>query len=329
VPKKKVIVTGHQEILAIARSALLAEGHALVNLAGTLDDHFADLVERIHASKGRLILSGVGKSAIIAQKTCATLNSIGISSAFLHAADALHGDLGIIGEHDLILFISKSGNTPEIKVLVPQIRILGNPILAIVTDPGSYLESQAEITVILPVSSEACPNNLVPTTSTTLQLAIGDALAICLLELKGFSASDFARLHPGGTLGKRLYLRVSDLYHRNEKPLVQLTDDVRTVIMEMTSKRLGATAVADSQGRITGIITDGDLRRMMEKYEDTRTLAAGMIMSANPKCISPGEPAVAALEAMRSNSITQLLVMEDEKYLGVIHIHDILREGIV
>ncbi|MFH0760777.1 MAG: KpsF/GutQ family sugar-phosphate isomerase [Bacteroidota bacterium] len=322
-------MANHKEILSIARETLLTEGQAVLNLAGSLDDSFADLVERIHSSKGRLILSGVGKSAHIAQKICATLNSIGTPSVFLHAADALHGDLGILGDQDLVLFISKSGNTPEIKVLVPQIRILGNSILAIVSDKDSYLESQAEISVHLPFPAEACPNNLIPTTSTTLQLALGDALAICLLKLKGFSASDFARLHPGGALGKRLYLRVSDLYQHNEKPLVGLSDTIRTVIMEMTSKRLGATAVVDDQGKITGIITDGDLRRMMEKHDDTREIKASMIMSSDPKNISPDEPAAAALEIMRSNSITQLLVMQNDQYLGVIHIHDILREGIV
>jgi arabinose-5-phosphate isomerase len=322
-------MANHKEILSGARETLLTEGKALLDLAHSLDENFADLVERIHSSKGRLIISGVGKSAHIAQKICATLNSIGTSSVFLHAADALHGDLGILGDQDLVLFISKSGNTPEIKVLIPQIRVLGNSILAMVSDPGSYLESQAEITVHLPFPAEACPNNLIPTTSTTLQLALGDALAICLLKLKGFSASDFARLHPGGALGKRLYLRVADLYHTNEKPLVGLSDTIRTVIMEITSKRLGATAVADHQDKIAGIITDGDLRRMMEKHADTRAITAAMIMSAKPKSISPDEPAATALELMRRNSITQLLVMKDDQYLGVIHIHDILREGIV
>jgi arabinose-5-phosphate isomerase len=294
-----------------------------------LDENFIRMVLRIHNHPGKLILTGVGKSAHIARKICATLNSIGTSAVFLHATDALHGDLGIIGENDLVLFLSKSGNTPEIKVLIPQIRVLGNPILAMVSDPGSYLEEQAEITVRLPFTSEACHINLVPTTSTALQLAAGDALAMCLVELKGFTAEDFGRFHPGGSLGRRIFLRVSDLYKHNQRPLVKSGDPIRIVIMEMTTKRLGATAVQNENGEISGIITDGDLRRMMEKHDDTRKLNASMIMSPNPKTISPDEPAASALEKMRANSITQLLVMEEKEYLGVIHIHDILREGIL
>jgi arabinose-5-phosphate isomerase len=318
-----------KEILARAVSVIRTESDALKNLADSLDDSFVRLVLRIHNHPGKVVLTGVGKSAHIARKICATLNSVGTSAVFMHATDALHGDLGILGENDLVLFLSKSGNTPEIKVLVPQIRILGNPILAMVSDPGSYLEEHAEITVRLSFTSEACHINLVPTTSTTLQLAAGDALAMCLVELKGLTSEDFGRFHPGGSLGKRIYLRVSDLYPHNERPLVRSTDPIRTVIMEMTSKRLGATAVINEKGEISGIITDGDLRRMMEKHDDTRHLTASMIMSAGPKSIQPDEPAASALEKMRAHSITQLLVMQENEYLGVIHIHDILREGIV
>ncbi|MFA6127059.1 MAG: KpsF/GutQ family sugar-phosphate isomerase [Bacteroidales bacterium] len=317
------------EILSIARETLMIEGQAIIDISEQLGDSFPTMALRIRASKGRLILTGVGKSGHIAQKICATLNSIGTPSVFMHATDALHGDLGVIGASDLVLIISKSGNTSEIKTLVPLIRALGNPILAMVSDAGSYLESQSEITVRIPIQREACPINLAPTTSTTVQLAMGDALAMVLLKLNDFSSSDFARLHPGGLLGKRLSVTVSDLYQNNARPQVLLTDPVRKVIMEISSKRLGATAVTGTDGKITGIVTDGDLRRMMEKHEDLRSLTAADIMSGSPKLISPDELAVHALETMRTQSITQLLVVKDGEYLGVIHIHDILREGII
>jgi arabinose-5-phosphate isomerase len=287
------------------------------------------MVGRIHGSKGRIILTGVGKSALIAQKISSTMNSIGTPSVFLHSTDAIHGDLGVIGPSDLMLIISKSGNTQEIKTLVPLIRAMGIPVLSFVSDPDSYLENQSEITVRIPILREACPNNLAPTTSTTVQLAMGDALAMVLLKMNEFSSKDFARLHPGGLLGKRLNVTISDLYSRSLQPSVLLTDPVRKVIMEISSKRLGATAVLDSSGNIAGIVTDGDLRRMMEKTDDFRNLTAGDIMSENPKQISPDELAVTALETMRTKSITQLLVVDNHQYLGVIHIHDILREGII
>jgi arabinose-5-phosphate isomerase len=244
----------------------------------------------------------------------------------MHATDAIHGDLGVIGKSDLVLFISKSGNTSEIKALVPLIRAMGIPILSMVSDSGSYLEMQSEITILIPILREACPNNLAPTTSTSVQLAMGDALAMALLRMNEFTSKDFARLHPGGLLGKRLNVTVSDLFMQNAVPKVNPSEPVRNVILEISAKRLGATAVLDSDGKISGIITDGDLRRMMEKYEDFRNLKAGDIMSRNPKRISPDALAVHALETMRTNSITQLLVARDEVYLGVIHIHDILRE---
>jgi arabinose-5-phosphate isomerase len=323
------MIIATSEILTIAKETLVTEGQAIIDISNQISESFANMVEKIHASKGRLILTGVGKSAHIAQKISSTLNSIGTPSFFMHATDALHGDLGVIGSPDLVLIISKSGNTQEIKTLVPLIRAMGNPILSMVSDAGSYLENQSEITVRLPIEREACPNNLAPTTSTTVQLAMGDALAMVLLKLNEFSSKDFARLHPGGLLGKRLNTTVSDIYSRNAHPQVVINDPVRKVIIEISTNRLGATAVLDHSGRITGIVTDGDLRRMMEKFEDLRQLTAEDIMSKNPKTISPNELAVNALETMRINSITQLLVVRDDEYLGVIHIHDILREGII
>jgi arabinose-5-phosphate isomerase len=317
------------EIISLAKETLITEGQAILHISDQIGESFPRMAEKIHASKGRLILTGVGKSAHIAQKISSTLNSIGTPSVFMHATDAIHGDLGVIGTSDLVLIISKSGNTEEIKTLVPLIRTMGNPILAMVSDAGSYLENQSEITIRIPILREACPNNLAPTTSTTVQLATGDALAMVLLKLNEFSSNDFARLHPGGLLGKRLNVRVSDLFSRNARPQVLPSDPVRKVIIEISSKRLGATAVLDPSGKITGIVTDGDLRRMMEKFEDFRPLTAQDIMSANPKKISPDELAVNALETMRTNSITQLLVVRDDDYLGVVHIHDILREGII
>ncbi len=317
------------EILSLAKETLTIEGQAIIDISNNLSESFIRMAEKIYASKGRLILTGVGKSAHIAQKISSTLNSVGTSSVFMHATDAIHGDLGVIGEYDMVLILSKSGNTSEIKTLVPLIRAMGNPILSFVSDADSYLENQSEITIRIPIEREACPNNLAPTTSTTVQLAMGDALAMVLLKLNEFSSKDFARLHPGGLLGKRLNITVADLYSRAARPQVALTDTVRKVIMEISSKRLGATAVLDSGGNIAGIVTDGDLRRMMEKYDDLRALTAKDIMSANPKRISPDELAVNALETMRTKSITQLLVVRNDEYLGVIHIHDILREGII
>jgi len=307
---------------------LRIEGEALLDAAENLDPRFAEMVARIHGSKGRLVLTGVGKSAQVGQKIAATLNSTGTPSLFMHAADAIHGDLGMIQPDDLLLCISKSGNTPEIKMLVPWIRSLGNPILAIVSDPDSYLEEHADLTFRIPVSREACPFNLTPSTSTTLQLAAGDALALTLLRLKGFSADDFARLHPGGALGKRMHTRVDDLYTRNSRPAVDESDPVMKVILTISSNRLGATAVLNPQRNPAGIVTDGDLRRMLEKDPDIHSLKASDIMTASPKTIEPRDLAVNALKLMRKHSITQLLVVTNNEYLGVIHLHDILREGI-
>ncbi len=317
------------EIISIAKETLLTEGQAIISISDHIGDSFLRMVEKIYASKGRLILTGVGKSAHIAQKISSTLNSVGTSSIFMHPTDATHGDLGIIGPEDLVLILSKSGNTSEIKTLVPLIRSMGNSILALVSDADSSLENQAEITVRIPIIREACPNNLAPTTSTAVQLAMGDALAMVLLRINEFSSQDFARLHPGGSLGKRLNITVSDLFSRNACPRVLTTDPIRSVILEISSGRLGTTAVLDKSGKIIGIITDGDLRRMMERFDDTRQLTAKDIMSVNPRRISPDELAATALETMRSNSITSLLVVRNDDYLGVIHIHDILREGII
>lgn len=317
------------EILTLARETMQSEGEALIRSARLLGDSFVKMVELIHSRHGRLIVTGVGKSAHVAQKIVATLNSTGTPALFMHAVEALHGDLGMIQPDDLVLCLSKSGNTQEIKNLIPLIKTLNVPILAMVSDPGSYLESQSDFTVRLEIGREACPHNLVPTTSTTLQLAFGDALALSLLKITGFSPDDFARLHPGGSLGKQLNLRVSDLYTHNLKPSIKESDSIQKVILEISSKRLGATAVFDAKGALSGVITDGDLRRMMEKYPHTDNLNAAMIMSRQPKIIAPDELAVNALHVMRENSITQLLVVENNHYLGVIHIHDILQEGIV
>ena len=317
------------EIITIAQEAITTEGEAILALTGRIGDSFADMAGHIHGIRGRLVLTGVGKSAHIAQKLSSTFNSIGTPSVFMHPTDSTHGDLGMIGPDDSILILSKSGNTPEIKTLVPLLRTMGVPILSMVSDEGSYLESQSAITVRVPFDHEACPNNLAPTTSTAVQLAVGDALAMVLLRLNEFTSSDFARLHPGGLLGKRLNLTVADLFTHNARPEVRPEDSVRQVILEISSKRLGAAAVVDDTGNICGIITDGDLRRMMEHFEDFRGITAREIMSKHPKTISPDELAVQALEIMRNNSITQLLVTRSGKYLGVIHIHDILREGII
>jgi len=318
----------HDEILKVARDTLITEGEALLAVSTHLKESFVGLVERINNSTGRIYLSGVGKSALVAQRIAASLNSIGVPAAFLHAADAIHGDLGSLQLGDQVLFLSKSGNTPEIKALAPYIRSLGCPVLAIVSDRDSFLEQFADLTVLAPFHQEASPDNLVPTTSTILQSAIGDALVVCLLKIRGYSREEFSRAHPGGIIGKRLNLRVSDLYKHNEKPVVPETATIREVIVEISSKRLGATAVRSSDGAVTGIITDGDLRRMMEKFEEIRSIRASDIMTPNPRCITPKQMAVDALEMMRGAGITQLLVMEEKQYLGVIHIHDILREGI-
>lgn len=309
------------------REVIENEYKAIVALRNYIDDDFEKVVNTIHQNKGRVIVTGVGKSAIIAEKIVATLNSTGTPAIFMHAADAIHGDLGIIQSDDLVICLSKSGSTPEIKVLIPLIRNMGNTIVALVSNSDSYLAQQADFVLKAYVSKEACPNNLAPTSSTTAQLVIGDALAICLLRLKGFTEKDFARVHPGGALGKKLYLRVSDIISKNI-PSVKTTDDIQSVIIEISSKMLGATAVLD-KNELKGIITDGDLRRMLEKNVDYSNLKAIDIMSANPKTVEYSDSAIQAFNLMEEYSISQLLAMDNGQYMGMVHIHDILREGII
>ena len=275
-----------------------------------------------------MVVTGIGKSAIVGQKIVATFNSTGTPAIFMHAADAIHGDLGIIQKEDIIICLSKSGETPEIKVLVPLLKQHGSLLISIAGNINSYLALQSDYVLDTTVSREACPNNLAPTSSTTAQMVMGDALAVCLLEARGFTAGDFAKFHPGGALGKKMYLKVSDLYIRNQKPMVKTSDDIKKVILEISSKRLGATAVLEGS-KLAGIITDGDLRRMLEKDLDLRKQLAGDIMSAGPKTVSPSTLVIDALTLMRKNNITQLLVVERSSYKGVIHLHDILKEGII
>lgn len=311
-----------------AKSTIKLESEAISNLSNLLTDDFAEVTELIYNSKGRVIITGIGKSAIIANKIVATLNSTGTPSVFMHAADAIHGDLGLILKDDVVICISKSGNTPEIKVLVPLIKNADNTLIAITGNKDSFLGQQADFVLNAYVSQEACPNNLAPTTSTTAQLVIGDALAVCLLELRGFSSKDFAKYHPGGALGKRLYLRVNDLSSQNQKPQVALDASVKEVIVEISEKMLGVTAVVENN-KILGIITDGDLRRMLSKSIDFSDLKAKDIMGANPKCIDVNAMAVDAKEQMEENEISQLLVEENGNYAGVVHLHDLIKEGII
>lgn len=286
-------------------------------------------VNTIANSKGRLVVSGIGKSAVIAQKIVATLNSTGTPSIFMHAADAIHGDLGMVLKDDIVLIISKSGESPEIKALVPLVRNFGNIIIGMVGSLQSYLAKNSTIILNTTVEQEACPNNLAPTTSTTAQLVMGDALAVCLMELKGFQSDDFAKFHPGGLLGKKLYLKVADLINNNEKPKVLPTQSLKEVIVEMTQKRLGITAVVDTGNKLIGIITDGDLRRMLEKNTAIDSIKAGDIMTANPKTIEPDKLAVDALNLLRKNEITQLAVTANGNYEGILHLHDLIREGLI
>jgi len=317
-----------KEIRQIAISTIEIEARAIAKLVDYIDADFAKCVESILRSKGRLIVTGIGKSAVIGAKIVATFNSTGTPSIFMHAADAIHGDLGIIQKDDIILCISNSGNTPEIKVLIPYIKLYGNLLIGMVGNRESYLAQKADIVIEATVDKEACPNNLAPTSSTTAQLVMGDALAVSLLECRGFTTEDFAKYHPGGALGKKLFLRVSDLFVQNEKPEVQADSNVANAIMEISSKRLGATAVLDGE-KLVGMITDGDLRRMMQSGKPLDSLKAKDIMTSNPKTIGPDRLVAHALDIMRSNNITQILVERDGKYLGVIHLHDILREGIL
>ncbi len=317
------------DILSIAKETLLSQSNAIANLANLLNNSFINAVNFILNSKGRVIVTGIGKSANIASKIVATLNSTGTPAVFMHAADAIHGDLGNVQQNDTVICISKSGNTPEIKVLVPLIKNSNNKIIAITGNPDSFLGKNADFLLNSYVEKEVCPNNLAPTSSTTAQLVLGDALAVCLLELRGFTSSDFAKYHPGGALGKRLYLRVSDLVKNNELPKVSISDPLTKVIIEISEKRLGVTAVVDKNGSIVGIITDGDIRRMLAKTTKIDELTANDIMSKNPKTIHIDAMAIDALDALENNSITQILAIDDSnKYVGVVHLHDLIKEGI-
>lgn len=315
-------------ISKIAKEVIRMEAATVSNLENSINIDFEKSVEKIYKSAGRLVITGIGKSAIIAQKIVATMNSTGTPSIFMHAADAIHGDLGIIQSDDVVLCISHSGNTPEIKLLIPLIKDRNNILIGMTSNEESFLSKNCDFALMTRVEKEACPNNLAPTSSTTAQMVIGDALAVSLIEARGFTQDDFAKYHPGGALGKKMYLRVEDLSSFNEKPEVEKDAGIRDIILEISSKRLGATAVIE-KGKVIGIITDGDLRRMMQKHNDVDGLKAADIMSANPKTINKDMLAVDALKLMKSNNITQLLITDDGLYSGVVHLHDILKEGIL
>lgn len=321
-------MTPQDKIISVAKETISTEAKAIANLEQYLDQSFADAVQTIHESKGRVIITGIGKSAIIATKIVATMNSTGTRAVFMHAADAIHGDLGTISKEDVVICISKSGNTPEIKVLVPLIKNFGNPLIAITGSKESFLGQQADYILNAYVEKEACPNNLAPTTSTTAQLVIGDALAICLLDLRGFSSTDFAKYHPGGALGKRLYLRVQDIADQNQKPEVAITASITEVILEISEKMLGVTAVIDND-KILGVVTDGDIRRMLQKTTDFSQLTAKDVMSENPKTIAYDAMAIDALDLLEEHQISQVVAVKKGKYYGVVHLHNLIREGIL
>jgi arabinose-5-phosphate isomerase len=318
-----------KNIKKIAQDVLMNESKAIENLIQYLDNDFEACVHEIYSAKGRVVITGIGKSAIVANKIVATLNSTGTPAVFMHAADAIHGDLGMIQNEDIVICISKSGNTPEIKVLVPLLKRRGSKLVALISNTNSYLAQQADYVLNATIAEEACPHNLAPTTSTTAHMAMGDALAVCLLELRGFSSRDFAEYHPGGALGKQLYLKVSDIFTQHQLPSVLPNATIKEVIVEISSKRLGCTSVVDGNKFLQGIITDGDLRRMLQKSMDLEGVRASDIMTKNPKSIEKEEFAVKALQVMQQNNITQLVVMDGEKVAGFIHLHDLLKEGIV
>ncbi|MBA4154177.1 KpsF/GutQ family sugar-phosphate isomerase [Flavobacterium sp.] len=317
-----------EKILATAKETILSESKAISKLSELLTDDLADCVRLIYESKGRLIVTGIGKSAIIAQKIVATLNSTGTPSLFLHASEAVHGDLGMVQPNDIIICISKSGNSPEIKILVPILNRFGNTLIAMTGNLSSFLAKNSTYVLDTTVEKEACPNNLAPTNSTTAQLVMGDCLAVCLMEIRNFKSEDFAKYHPGGALGKKLLLRVKDMLDDSRKPMVQADATIQTVIFEISEKRLGVTAVIEND-KIIGIITDGDIRRMLSKTETITGIKARDIMTVNPKMIQSDDMVVKALNIMEDFSITQLIVSDDSIYKGVIHLHDILKEGIV
>ncbi|MEO5569317.1 MAG: KpsF/GutQ family sugar-phosphate isomerase [Bacteroidia bacterium] len=317
-----------KKIILLAQQTLQTEADSITQLKNLIGKNFVDCVKIIIFSKGRIIVTGIGKSAIIAQKIVSTLNSTGTPAVFMHAADAVHGDLGIIQKEDVILCISRSGNTPEIKVIVPLLKNSGNKLIAMAGDLNSYLAKNADVILNTSVTKEACPMNLAPTSSTAAQMAMGDALAVCLLECRGFTKEDFARYHPGGALGKKLYLKISDLYPDNLRPEVAPDDSIKKVIMEISSKRLGATAVVKNK-KLMGIITDGDLRRMLENKSSFEGVKAKEIMTVHPKAVDKNMMAVDALQLMKKHNITQVVVAAKGKYLGFVHLHDLLREGII
>lgn len=319
----------NNKIQALAQKTIETEAAAVLGLNAFINDDFEKIIQSIHESKGRFIVSGIGKSAIVAQKIVATLNSTGTPALFMHAADAIHGDLGMITSDDIVMLISKSGESPEIKVLIPLINNFGNLLIGMVGNTDSYLAKHANLVLNTTVEKEACPNNLAPTSSTTAQMVMGDVLAVCLMELNQFNNRDFAKFHPGGNLGKRLYLRVSDLSAANEQPWVLPTAPLKQVIVEITKNRMGVTAVVDEKHQLIGIITDGDLRRMLEKTSEIGSVCASDILSTNPVTVHPEALAVEALELLKKHDISQLIVAENGIYKGVLHLHDLIREGIV
>ncbi|HEY5368730.1 MAG TPA: KpsF/GutQ family sugar-phosphate isomerase [Hanamia sp.] len=317
------------KIINSAKRIIADESFAIAGLIDFIDSDFEKTILKIYSGKGRLIISGIGKSAIIAQKIVSSLNSTGTPSAFLHAADAIHGDVGMVQKEDLVMIISKSGDSPEIKVLIPIIKNFKNPIIAVCGNMQSFLAKSADLVLNTTVKEEASPYNLSPSSSTTAQMVMGDAITACLMELRGFDPADFARFHPGGTLGKKLYLHVGDLSIHNEKPMVMTGSNLKDIIIEITKKRLGVAVVLDDDSKIAGIITDGDLRRMLEKDLYHADVKAKDIMTLHPKTMDCNELAVNALDTMRQNNITQLIVTSNNDYQGIIHLHDLIREGII
>ena len=317
-----------ENIFRAAKKAIYSEGESINKLADLLDDDFIHSVQAIYDCKGRLVVTGIGKSAIIAQKIVATMNSTGTPSLFLHASEAIHGDLGMVQPGDVIICISKSGNSPEIKALAPIIKTFGNTLIGMTGNTNSFLAKTSDYVLNTTVDAEACPNNLAPTNSTTAQLVMGDALAVCLMEMKDFKATDFAKYHPGGALGKKLLLKVSDMLEGAQKPIVSPNDTIKKVIFEISEKRLGVTAVIENN-KLVGIITDGDIRRMLNERDTFADLSAKDIMTRNPKTLQASDMAVKALNILEDNAITQLLVLDGEEYRGVLHLHDILKEGLI
>ena len=318
-----------EKILKSALSTLSVEADVLNDLQHEIGEDFVKCISLISKSKGRLVVTGIGKSALVAQKIVATLNSTGTSALFMHAADAVHGDMGMIGADDILLCLSKSGESPEIKVLIPFIQSMGNTIISMVSNRASFLAVQSDHVLFIPISKEADPNNLAPTASTTAQMALGDAMAVSLLALRGFTPNDFAKYHPGGALGKQLYLKVNDVCQKNARPLVRETDGIRQIILEISSKLLGATAVLNSDDILVGVVTDGDLRRMLESSQDVSSIKAEDIMTKNPKVIEASALAMEALKLIREHNINQVIAMNGQEYVGMIHLHDLVREGLI